>query len=596
MALSEDFLLELKERNPIEDVVSSYINIKKGGRNPKGLCPFHNEKTPSFTLYPENGSFYCFGCGTGGDVIRFIRLIENLDYIDAVKFLAQRAGMTVPLEQADDSLQRLKNKIYSINRETAKFFNQTLFSPKGKAGYDYFKSRGLSDRDMRHFGLGFSPDSWNDLRDHLKSKGFSYEEMLSANVVSKSSRSDSFYDRFRNRIMFPIIDVRGNVIAFGGRKLPDDEGAKYINTSDTPVYKKSHNVYALNFAKNSCDQRLVLCEGYMDVIALQKAGIFNSVAPLGTAFTEEQAQLLCRYTKEILLCFDSDDAGQKAIERAIGILLKTGLSVRIIIIPTGKDPDEFMKSCGMDGAAKFKELMNGALSVVEYRIERTLKNIDISTDGGRIKFLESSAYIISQVTSPVEREVYAGRLSERYGVSKDSILKMADNYSKKEYRKKVRQQTREIIKPPRNDVINRDKPKNLRAANAEEGLLSVLLRNPDYIKRLAGKILPEDFITDFNRKVFSVLTHRAESGRSVDITALNSDFSSEEIGRITQISSKGYMRANTLEECADCYKIMKQERARQSAKKDSFENDDEFFAAMDRIKNEKVKGVNKDGN
>ena len=236
MALNEDFLLELKERNPIEDVVSSYVSIKKGGRNPKALCPFHNEKTPSFTLYPENGSFYCFGCGTGGDVIRFIRLIENLDYIDAVKFLAARAGMTVPLDEADDSLHKVKNRIYAINRETARFFNTVLFSDMGRAGYDYFRSRGLNDVDMKHFGLGFSPNSWDALSKHLKEKGFSFEEMLMANVVSKSSRSNSYFDRFRNRIMFPIIDVRGNVIAFGGRKLPDsDDKAKYINTTDTPV-------------------------------------------------------------------------------------------------------------------------------------------------------------------------------------------------------------------------------------------------------------------------------------------------------------------------------------------------------------------------
>ena len=596
MAFNEDFLLELKERNPIEDVVSSYINIKKGGRNPKGLCPFHNEKTPSFTLYPENGSFYCFGCGTGGDVIRFIRLIENLDYVDAVKFLAQRAGMTVPIDSADDGVHRLKNKIYPINRETAKFFNTTLFSPAGKAGYDYFKSRGLSDRDMKHFGLGFSPDSWNGLRDLLKSKGFTYEEMTAANVVSKSGRNNSFYDRFRNRIMFPIIDVRGNVIAFGGRKLPESDGAKYINTSDTPVYKKSHNVYALNFAKNSCEERLVLCEGYMDVIALQKAGIFNSVAPLGTAFTEEQAQLLSRYTKEILLCFDSDDAGQKAIERAIGILSKASCAVKIIVIPKGKDPDEFMKLYPSDGTAKFKELMNNALSVVEYRIERALEKVDVTNDAGKIRFLETAARILSDVTSPVEREVYAGRLSDKYSVSKDSILKMAENFGKKEYRKKIKQQTGKIIRPKTEDTVNRDKPKNLRAANAEEGMLSVLLRNPDYILRVASKVTEDDFVTEFNRKIFSVLLSRAKSGRSVDITALNSDFTSEEIGRIAEISSKGAMRANTLEECADCYYIMRQEKLNQSAKKEGFDNDDDFFAAMDRIKKQKVKGVKEDGN
>lgn len=591
MALNEDFLLELKERNPIEDVVSSYVSIKKGGRNPKALCPFHNEKTPSFTLYPENGSFYCFGCGTGGDVIRFIRLIENLDYIDAVKFLAARAGMTVPLDEADDSLHKVKNRIYAINRETARFFNTVLFSDMGRAGYDYFRSRGLNDVDMKHFGLGFSPNRWDTLLKHLKEKGFSFEEMLMANVVSKGSRPNSYFDRFRNRIMFPIIDVRGNVIAFGGRKLPDsDDKAKYINTSDTPVYKKSHNVYALNFAKNSCADRMVLCEGYMDVIALQKAGIHNCIAPLGTAFTEEQAQLLSRYTKEVILCFDSDDAGQKAVERAIGILSKVGLPTKIIVVPTGKDPDEFIKSCGRDGTAKFKNLMDNALSVAEYRIERELKHTDISTDNGKIKFLESTARIISQVASPVEREVMSGRISEKYGVSKDAILSTAGDFSKKERRKQTAKQAKEIVRPQRDDLINREKPKNLRAANAEEGLLSVLLRNPDFVRMLLDKISPDDFVTSFNKKVFTVLCDRIKSGKSIDITTLNSDFSSEEIGRIVEISSKGAMRANTIEECHDCYVVMLEEKNRQTAQKKSFESDADFFAVMDKLKNEKVKG------
>ena len=591
MALNEDFLLELKERNPIEDVVSSYVTLKKGGRNPKGLCPFHNEKTPSFTLYPENGSFYCFGCGAGGDVIRFIRLIENLDYIDAVKFLAQRSGMTVPLDEADNSLHRLKNRIYSINRETARFFNSVLFSESGRAGYEYFRQRGLSDADIRHFGLGFSPNSWDALLKHLVGKGFSYDELVMANVVSKGKRPGSFYDRFRNRIIFPIIDVRGNVIAFGGRKLPNsDDSAKYINTSDTPVYKKSHNVFALNFAKNSCKDRLVLCEGYMDVIALQKSGIFNCVAPLGTAFTDEQAQLLSRYTKEILLCFDSDDAGQKAVERAIGILGKTGLSVKVIVIPSGKDPDEYIKICGRDGTAKFRELMDNALTVAEYRIEKELKKYDISSDNGRIKFLESTAKIISMIDSPVEREVLTGRISDKYGVSKDALLSTATDYSKRERRNMTVKRSREIVRPKRDDLINREKPKNLRAANAEEGLLSVLLRNPDFVVNLSDKISPDDFLTSFNRKVYTVLCDRVRSGKSVDITALNTDFSSEEIGRIAEISSKGAMRSNTLEECHDCYVVILEEKNRQTAQKKSLESDADFFAVMDKIKNEKVKG------
>lgn len=595
MAISEDFLLELKSRNRIEEVVSSYINLKKGGRNPKGLCPFHNEKTPSFTLYPENGSFYCFGCGVGGDVIRFIRLIENLDYIDAVRFLAQRAGMAMPAEGVDDSLSRLKNKIYAINRETARFFNSVLMSPEGKVGYDYFVSRGLSESDMRHFGLGFSPDAWSRLRDHLKEKGFSYEDMLAANVVSKSSRNGSFYDRFRNRIMFPIIDVRGNVIAFGGRKLPQAEGAKYINTSDTPVYRKSQNVYALNFAKNHCSERIILCEGYMDVIALHRSGIVNAVAPLGTAFTEEQARLLCRYTNEIILCFDSDDAGQKAVERAVGILSGAGARTRIIKVPSGKDPDEFIRSNGRDGPAKFRALIDNALSIVEYRIEKASRRIDSSTDEGRIQLIETVAGILAEVVSPVERDVYAGRLSEKFGVSKDAILRLINDDSRKNRRRRETREIREIIRPKREDPINREKPFNLRAANAEEGLIAVLLKNPDFMGRVNGIVSAEDFTTSFNRRVFEVIAERQESGKSLDLTALNSDFSSEEIGRIAEIVSKGAARANTLDECVVCAKIMKEEKLKIKVGQEAFKDDRDFFDKIKELANNKAEGVNENG-
>ena len=309
MAFPESFLQELKLRNDITELVSSYITLKRRGRNMVGLCPFHGEKTPSFNIYTENGSFYCFGCGVGGDVITFVMKMENLDYVDAVKFLAQRAGMDMPEDSYDDSMSKLRTRVYEANREAARYYYKILYSPDGKNGLDYFHGRMLTDRTIRHFGLGFADDDWSSLSDYLIGKGFSKNELVAANLAVKQRNGNGIYDRFRNRVMFPIIDLRGNVIAFGGR-IMTDEKPKYLNTSDTPVFKKSENLFSLNNAKNSGSRTLILCEGYMDVIAVNQAGFQNAVATLGTALTREQAMLMKRYADEVVICYDSDEAGQ----------------------------------------------------------------------------------------------------------------------------------------------------------------------------------------------------------------------------------------------------------------------------------------------
>ncbi|MBR4889149.1 MAG: DNA primase, partial [Clostridia bacterium] len=314
MPLPDSFLQELKARSDITDVISGYVTLKRRGRNHVGLCPFHNEKSPSFNIYPENGSFYCFGCGVGGDVITFIRRIENLDYMEAVRFLAQRAGLTVPENSVDDSMAQLRRRVLEVNRETARFFHTTLMSPEGKPGLDYFTRRGLSPATIRHFGLGYAPESRFALVNHLRSKGFTKDEMVQANVAFLS-RNGNPVDRFTARAMFPIIDLRGNVVAFGGRILTNEK-PKYINTSDTPVYHKSSGLFAMNFAKNENSDTLILAEGYMDVIALHQAGFRTAIASLGTALTGEQARIIARYAKEAVICYDSDEAGQKAASRA----------------------------------------------------------------------------------------------------------------------------------------------------------------------------------------------------------------------------------------------------------------------------------------
>ena len=358
MRISDEFLFELRQRCNIEDIVSGYVQLKRRGKNLVGLCPFHNEKTPSFTLYPENGSFYCFGCGAGGEVVSFIRRAENLDFTEAVRFLCDRVGMTMPADGFDDSLAQKRKRIYEMNREAAKFFHECLLGEKGRAALQYYLNRGYTKKTITRFGLGYAPNEWRALLTHLREKGYSYEDAYEANLAQKSEKNGkvSFYDNFRNRVIVPIIDARGNVVAFGGRVL-DDSKPKYINTSDTPVYKKSLGVFGLNFAKNSKERSLILVEGYMDAIALHQAGFTNSIACLGTALTGEMAHLLSRYADEILLAYDNDEAGRKATERAIGVFSSIGMKIRVIRLSGGKDPDEILKKFG---AEKMRSLIEGA--------------------------------------------------------------------------------------------------------------------------------------------------------------------------------------------------------------------------------------------
>ena len=346
MAINDAFLQELRFKTDIEDVISTYVSLRKRGSTSIGLCPFHNEKTPSFTVYNETQSFYCFGCGAGGDAVTFIKNIENLDYMDAVKLLAQRAGMQMPDDKTyDDSLSKKRRRILEINRETAKFYYSYLISPEGKAGLDYFLNRGLTPATIKKFGLGFAPNEWDSLLKHLKGLGYKPSEMVDAGVV-KIGRNNNYYDTFKNRVMTPIIDVRGNVIAFGGRVL-DDSKPKYINTSDTLVYKKTNELFAMNLAKDNCNDNIILCEGYMDVIAMHQAGFTNAVAGCGTALTGEQVKLISRYTKEVILAYDADEAGQKALNKAVNLFKQTDVKVKIPALVGGKDPDEIIKKYGI---------------------------------------------------------------------------------------------------------------------------------------------------------------------------------------------------------------------------------------------------------
>lgn len=564
MPLPESFLQELKARTDITDLVSSYVNLRRSGRNLVGLCPFHHEKTPSFNVYPDNGSFYCFGCGTGGDVITFVRKIENLDYIESVRFLAQRAGLQVPEEQVDDSMSRLRTRILEINRESARFFHRVLLSETGKPGLDYLVRRGLSMATIRHFGLGFSPPGRFALSDHLKKMGYTDQELIQANVAFQS-RSGRIMDRFHSRVMFPIIDLRGNVVAFGGRILTDEK-PKYINTSDTPVYHKSSGLFAMNFAKNNGGQQLILAEGYMDVISLHQAGFTNAMASLGTSLTVEQARLMARYAKEVVVCYDSDSAGQKAASRAIPMLRDAGLLVKVLTIPGNKDPDEYIRSHGEEGKAYFKRLLDECGNDVEYRLARLKDSCNVETAEGRVAYLTEAAKLLATLDSQIEQEVYAGKLAEEMSVDKSAILLQMKKQSRQRTRQERQRQFRETQQKVSavGDKVNPEKSRHLRSANAEEALIAYLFAHPDAAVWVSGQISPEKFSTAFTRRVYDAILGKITNNQPMSLTDLTEVLTSEEISAVARILARYHSVSMGQEDAQEYIQVIKQEAGRMS--------------------------------
>lgn len=587
--IPEDIINEIKYRNDIETAISQYVNLKRRGKNLVGLCPFHSEKTPSFTVYPENGSFYCFGCGVGGDVFTFTGLIENLDYIESVKLLAERSGITLPQDGYDDSMQRLKKRIYDINRDTARFFHAFLMSPGGKWALDYLTGRGLTVKTIKHFGLGAAPDSWDALIHHLKEKGYTESDMLAANVIGKSQRG-SLYDRFRKRVMFPIINIRGNIVAFSGRAMPgeDKQAGKYVNTADTPVYKKSENLFGINFAKNVCSERVILVEGNMDVISLHQAGFENTVAPLGTAFTTEQANLLSRYTKEIVLMLDADAAGQKAVRRASELLENTGLSVRVVVVPDGKDPDEYIKK---NGKERFAALLEGAVSDMEYKLLTAAKDINLDNEDGRLKYLAAAAEIIAASDDIMTRDIYIGRLSEKYGVSRTALNTRIEELRKRSRRQKQKKEISDIIRPKyTKDDINPERRKSVKGTAAEETLIAVLLKNPDFYKIAAEKLPPEKMLTSLNRRIYETILSVLERGGTLDISAFAEKLLPAEIGYLVSLQNSEKAGKNPEIVLKDCIGVILEEDMLLESSEKSENSVEEWAAGLQNLIDKKVRG------
>lgn len=578
MALGEEFLSELRMRTDIENLISSYVVLKRRGKTLVGLCPFHNEKTPSFTVYPESQSFYCFGCGSGGDAVTFLRKIENLDYIDAVKALADKAGMTMPDEGGyDKTISGKRRRILEANRAAARYFHSCLMAPEGREALEYLLRRGLTKKTIASFGLGFAPNSWHSLIDHMRSLGFTRQELVSANLANESIKNDrkNVYDNFRNRLMFPVIDIRGNVVAFGGRVL-DDSKPKYINTSDTLVYKKGQGIFALNLAKNgNSDRKLILAEGYMDVIALHQAGFTNAVACLGTALTKEQAGIIARYADEVILSYDNDGAGQAAANRAIQIFSKTGIKIRVLSLSGGKDPDEIIKNHGPE---RFRALLQGAANDTEYKILKARNKYDVSTDDGKVSFLNEATDVLSFVSNSIEREVYASRLSGELNISKEAILREAERKYKANRRKSEKAQFRQIQKDsqPANDPINPDRAKSPLGAKAEDVLLATIMKNPDFLEKI-DDIQPEEFITSFNARVFAFLRDRIKQNLPLDLSYFSGSFTPEEMGRIALLQTMSFTVSNTVAECSDCIKTIRREKANMIKVDPAGASDEEFL-------------------
>lgn len=523
------FLDELAARNPIEEVVGQYVNLKRSGSNLMGLCPFHSEKSPSFSVSPDKGLFYCFGCHKGGSVIGFEMEIESLSYGDAVRALAQRAGMDVPEDEENRELYQKQERLWALNKEAARFFVKELYGPFGREGLAYAQKRGMSKGTLTRFGIGFAPNERRNLCDAMRVKGYTEEELLASGLALKKDRG--LYDCFRNRLMFPIIDVRGNVIGFGGRVM-DDSKPKYLNSPDTLVFNKRKNLFALNIAKKSKLDYLILVEGYMDAIALHQYGFDCAVASLGTSLTDEHARLISRYTKQIVLIYDGDEAGQNATKRAIPMLERAGLQVKVLQMRDAKDPDEYLKKYGAD---KFRILLEDSANRVEYQLRAIQKKYDLRVDDDRIKFIEEASDLISTLPNAVQREVYGNRVAEAAGISSESMKIETEKSVKRRMNQEKRKQERVDLAP-----VNARQPKSrairyvdIKSAMAEENVIAQCMKDAGLMEEVSD-LDSSVFSSPLLGKVFDQMKAQYRAGKEPSFAALT-DLNEDEMAHIAGV-------------------------------------------------------------
>lgn len=584
MPLPADFLERIKDANRIDEVMRSYVTLSRTGRNLKCSCPFHSEKTPSCVIYQDNGSFYCFGCGAGGDVITFIMKIENLDYIEAIRFLADRAGIAMPENEYDDGSANEKKRLLEMNRVAAKFFYSNLKTKDGQEGLRYLiEKRGLSPDTIKKFGLGVATNHWTALKNHMLALGYSERELVKASLLSQ--KDGRTFDFFVNRVIFPIFDLRGNVIAFSGRTLdPESKGMKYLNSRETSLYRKSRTLFSLNFAKNSSvkTKSLILCEGNVDVISLHQAGFDTAVATCGTAITPEHARLMSQYCDEVYLCYDTDAAGQKATQAAISLLSAAGLTAKVIKISgdSVKDVDDYIKKYGPE---RFKLLMDGSEGAIVFELNKCKQGLDMDSDLGKIEYLKRAVGVLASIESRIEREVYILRLAKEQDLKKELITAEVEAVLKKRRKASEAKLWKQISSGiGKRDDINPDAAKFPREAKAEEGIIAYCLMHPDSLEKVFGKISSDKFVTSFNRRVFEAIDKNRFGMQEITLTSIGSEFSSDEMGRISYILASS--REITIDEATlnDYIEILIKHHS--EAKKDSSDmSDDEFLAYVDKL-------------
>ena len=583
MAFPPSFLDELSARNPIEDVVGQYVNLKRSGSNLFGLCPFHGEKTASFSVAPDKGIYYCFGCHKGGNAVNFMMEIEGLSYPDAVRNLAKRAGMEVPEDEQYQSRYRQQERLWALHKEAARFFHGRLMAPEGAEALKYALGRGMPKSTIINFGIGYAPDSWTSLVDALRKKGYTDEELKESGLVTVSQKNGRIFDRFRDRLMFPIIDVRGNVIGFGGRIMKNDpNAAKYLNSPETPIFNKRKNLFGLNIAKKSKLGYLILVEGYMDAIALHQYGFDCAVASLGTSLTEEHAVLLSRYTENVVLIYDGDTAGQRAAQRAIPMLEKAGLSIKVLTLKDAKDPDEYLKKFGAD---RFKLLLEESSNRVEYQLNAIRKKYDLREDEQRVKFIGEAAEFISTLGNAVQREVYGTRVAETAGISYDALKIEVNKAFKRRMARERKKEERKSLSPaanlqPKSRTIRYD---NMKSAMAEETVIALALKVPallDQTKALKGEI----FSSPLLGRVYDQLMQRHTEGHEVSIAVLT-DFTGEEMSHVAGILQRQQGPVNE-QALLDCVRTIQSEH-----RKANVSSEDDLLALRERMKERKgIKG------
>lgn len=579
MRFTDDYLRDVKDNNDIISLAGNYVQLKRTGNTYSCCCPFHSEKTPSCHFYtsPEP-HFYCYGCHAGGDVITFVMQIERLDYVNAVKFLAERAGMALPDDTEDNSAKK-RLRFLEMNRAAGKFFHERLMSPEGRAGLDYLTNRGLSIHTIRRFGLGYAADDWHALHMYMRGLGYSDFELAEASLIS--SNNNKFYDKFRNRVMFPIFDTRGNVVAFGGRTLGDDK-AKYLNSSDTPVFKKGDMLYALNIAKNSKADYFILCEGYMDVIALHQAGFDSAVASLGTALTPQHAGLLARLgKKEIVLSYDSDAAGQNASAKAINLFARVGLNARILKITGAKDPDEFIKKFGGE---KFQIIIGNSEGAVDYQMDKLSEGLDLHTDDGKAQYLQRAVPFLAEINDDSVRAIYISKAARVTDILQASLTSSVDR-QRAINGKKVRREEQKVLQRPARDAVNPEAMKIPREEKAERGIICFLYHNPEALDRIE-KELTGGFVTELNKRIFDFLAKMCANGFEPSLSPFNEEFNGAEMGRIREITEDG-ISAHDEEALRDYIKVLNEYKERAGEKKPAEMSGDELLKLTQGLLKEK---------